>query len=560
MVHYFNTWLECTLLFLCTSVSSTFSTQQFIDRESQAIHMNNISHLWLPVRHQNKPVARKHQDRRNILIGIRRQEKFNCTNEHSTSAKHQTHSKQMVTNTREMFENYEKQIIASKLRDGFSYAIFGKNPGQKRNIKTEKSTLKPHATTVEQLLQISNHVPKRQYFLKGKTMMASLEKAVNSSPKPWSLGNDDKPKCAGGYKLNFLANVSRVGALCLDGSPPGYYYRRGRDNAINKWIIYIQGGAWCENVSSCLKRSHTMFGSSNLFPVCMNGEGLLSPDPKYNPDFHNWTFVFIGYCDGSSFTGNRVMPLKVKDKTLYFRGKLIMKALIDEFMRTKGLRNATEVIFGGRSAGGLSAIIHANYVRSRLSHNTSFRVLSDAGFFVDSPSSDGKELIRSKMKQMFYFHNSSSGLDSACIQAQTLNERWKCFFPQYSTHFVKAPLYLINPLYDLWQIVYVQGIKCAKKLNTCNKTDRQKVLDFRNKTLNALTQVFLNHKCAGYFDSCLAHSQTVLNDVWGVVQVRNVTMATAFSEWYFGKLKSNERFRIDGPYPCNQYCPSNVVL
>ena len=47
------------------------------------------------------------------------------------------------------------------------------------------------------------------------------------------------------------------------------------------------------------------------------------------------------------------------------------------------IRNAIKVIFSGQSIGGLDAIIHANYVQSRLSPSILSSVLSDASFFVD---------------------------------------------------------------------------------------------------------------------------------------------------------------------------------
>ena len=32
--------------------------------------------------------------------------------------------------------------------------------------------------------------------------------------------------------------------------------------------------------------------------------GLLSDDPRENPDFHNWTMFHLNYCDGASFAGS----------------------------------------------------------------------------------------------------------------------------------------------------------------------------------------------------------------------------------------------------------------
>ena len=56
-----------------------------------------------------------------------------------------------------------------------------------------------------------------------------------------------------------------------------------------------QGGGWCYNEQDCLARSQTAIGSSASWPGAgvplMDGgaHGVLSSDPRENPDFHNWT-------------------------------------------------------------------------------------------------------------------------------------------------------------------------------------------------------------------------------------------------------------------------------
>ena len=44
--------------------------------------------------------------------------------------------------------------------------------------------------------------------------------------------------------------------------------------------------------------------------------GLIHPisvnEPKTNPAFAGWTFVYARYCDGSSFSGRRIVPIQVE--------------------------------------------------------------------------------------------------------------------------------------------------------------------------------------------------------------------------------------------------------
>jgi len=41
------------------------------------------------------------------------------------------------------------------------------------------------------------------------------------------------------------------GAVCLDGSPGGYYLKRGDPK---RWILFMQGGGWCTSTEGCTAR------------------------------------------------------------------------------------------------------------------------------------------------------------------------------------------------------------------------------------------------------------------------------------------------------------------
>ncbi|XP_078342929.1 uncharacterized protein LOC144628666 [Oculina patagonica] len=357
----------------------------------------------------------------------------------------------------------------------------------------------------------------------------------------------------GVYELHLLPNASEKGAVCLDGSPPGYYLRNGTNLEKSKWIIFFQGGAWCHDIDSCYQRSYTALGSSTCFRRHLHHEGLLSNQIKYNPDFYNWTSVFVAYCDGASFTGDRKKPVKFKNKLLYFRGRRILDAILDELLR-RGIDKASEIILSGSSAGGISAIIHADYIRARLrrASNASFRVLADAGFFVDEPSINGTNIIRSTFRQIYTLHNSSKGLNQACLRAQKRKQKFRCFLPQYSLPFVKSPIFLVNSLYDSWQIPYMSNVPCICNLDTCSSTELSYIKKFRKKVLRALRPMFDSKRIAVFADSCFLHSQTCVNDLWTKVQIGDVTIAQAFANWYRGDME--ERFKIDDPYPSNPTC------
>ena len=63
----------------------------------------------------------------------------------------------------------------------------------------------------------------------------------------------------------------------------------------------------------------------------------------------------------------------------------MLDALLDELLRL-GLAQATELLFGGGSAGGLGALAAAERVRARLPALRVFKVFVLSGFFLARPS------------------------------------------------------------------------------------------------------------------------------------------------------------------------------
>ena len=59
-----------------------------------------------------------------------------------------------------------------------------------------------------------------------------------------------------------------------------------------------------------------MTDSSTNMPETMDAEfndqaSILSNDPMENPHFYNWNRVYVLYCDGFSFSGNRFACLQL---------------------------------------------------------------------------------------------------------------------------------------------------------------------------------------------------------------------------------------------------------
>ena len=89
---------------------------------------------------------------------------------------------------------------------------------------------------------------------------------------------------------------TQAGAVCIDGSPAGFYFSPAVGNKnTNDWQLYFEGGGWCYDEEDCYGRSQKNLGSSTNWPPTKGGGGLISDDCSVNPDFCNFNRVYMAY-------------------------------------------------------------------------------------------------------------------------------------------------------------------------------------------------------------------------------------------------------------------------
>lgn len=149
--------------------------------------------------------------------------------------------------------------------------------------------------------------------------------------------------------------IKAPNAVCLDGSPAAYYWRRGllRD----KYLIGFLGGGWSVTPAEALQRSQTVYGSSTFFPASIDGMGVTNASDPLNA-FRNWSIVFMWYCDGTSLAGELTAPLVVNGTTLHVRGRSIVAGLIGQLSSTTSIASASQIVVYGESAGGVNCLLH----------------------------------------------------------------------------------------------------------------------------------------------------------------------------------------------------------
>jgi hypothetical protein len=352
----------------------------------------------------------------------------------------------------------------------------------------------------------------------------------------------------------------------------------------DSFIVDFEGGGWCYGTDDnpgdpmagphgCTARAKTFLGSSLLVSETMPFPGgFLSDSPHENPDFYNWTKVFVNYCDGLSFTGDRTEPVvdPSTNASIYFRGKRNLEAVIDALTSQHGLQNAKRIIVSGNSAGGLTVYLHLDQIAAMLraaAPQASVLGFPDAGFFLDIPNATGHRSFRQKMDATFQLSNGSSGIDPQCAAANPGNAS-NCMFAQYAYPHLRTSLFALQGSYDSWQIGNILQLKdpagapavqgnaftesCAKS-PTCNASFQ----GFHS----ALTEAFAPAQSAKgvFLSSCIVHCQATVDGapIWSGHagkgwMVANKTVARAFGDCYFGRGSCRA---VDAlPWPDNPTC------
>ncbi|CAK9256320.1 unnamed protein product [Sphagnum jensenii] len=363
--------------------------------------------------------------------------------------------------------------------------------------------------------------------------------------------------------LTILTKAADIGAVCLDGTPPGYHLHKGSGANANNWVVFLEEGAWCHSEENCKQRSKTNLGSSK-FMKPQKFDGILSNSEQVNPDFFNWNRVFVRYCDGASFSGNSSLPADEKGNWLqlkgpYYRGESIWEAIIAELL-SNGMVKADKALLGGCSAGGLSSILHCDKFKAALPGAKVVKCMSDAGFFVDMPTYKGENKFGDYFRDIVNLQRVGDGLLKECTKERDSAD---CFFPQYLLPHIKTPLFIVNGGYDWWQMDNIVTVDTLGEWNACKNdagscTDEQfsTIQDYRTKLLEALKPVEDSQKDGMFIDGCFHHCQTSRTVFWNGPQaprINNKTASEALGDWYFERLTATDA-AIDCRYPCNPAC------
>lgn len=278
----------------------------------------------------------------------------------------------------------------------------------------------------------------------------------------------------------------------------------------------------------------------------------------------NWNVVYLMYCDGGSWTGDRDQPLAVGGAALEFRGKQIRDGVEAALLRPGfGLAAATDVVVSGASAGALAVFLTLDRwcdgVHARAGPGGASCVgLPDSGFFLDieqpvppntAPPAPG--MFHRAMKWAFAAFNSTSGVDASCVAHYTAaaGDPSACFFAEHVSPFIRAPVFALQSIHDSFQIG-------SELRNATPAMVNQLGANISARLSSAL--LASSHPDTGAFlDSCEHHCfWGSSDDLFETIKVEGQLVLHAFAAWYrgLGNRSAKKVWRDERLFPCAACC------
>ena len=251
--------------------------------------------------------------------------------------------------------------------------------------------------------------------------------------------------------------------MCNDFAPASYYLREPGNGNPGRWIIHFEGGGGCSNFSDCNKRweedrgRNQVLMSPKALPNKIEGEDLLSSDPDKNEMFHDYTHVLVPYCSSDAWLGNRTNEQFSQGKPFHFdpsddadnfvfMGLNIFQAVMED-LADEGLRNATELILVGTSAGGIGVLNNLQWVQALLP-NVSIRVITDSAWFVGFTGHHVFQFSEEAARAIIFAHPACQDLSLGypCCMSPA------CLFSKGYMESADIPILIISSLYDIFTL------------------------------------------------------------------------------------------------------------
>ena len=200
-------------------------------------------------------------------------------------------------------------------------------------------------------------------------------------------------------------------AVCNDGSPGVFFVRPAPADspAVDRWVIYLQGGGGCSGFADCLERwcgrqsaAYNESKMSSIYvPNTVGGTGIFRREEIHGIEntFGDFNQVFVYYCSSDSWSGRNSGAVLTdpddpeRQYSLDFRGHDIVRATIarllgggmlsdDGVVTMPSIGDAELVLVSGFSAGSGGVSHNGDWIASQLEpQGTTVRLVRDSSFF-----------------------------------------------------------------------------------------------------------------------------------------------------------------------------------
>ena len=359
--------------------------------------------------------------------------------------------------------------------------------------------------------------------------------------------------------LTYLAGDP--GQRCMDGTPSGYYFHKGKGDGAKKWVLTLQGGGECVKKSSCDIKAKSALGSSHYFPKTYAffseaADHFSDASCKGNPVLCDYNQVFLPYCSQDLWSGTKTDA----DATTYgylFSGHLIFSAVLDALDAAEGMTDATEIVLTGDSAGGFGVYNNVDWLAARYS---SARVVGApiAGFeFYAWPyrgpghtSSSLADFSYSAMSGGAYNKLWGSMVPTKCAAAKA-SEPGACLLPGFSYPYIDAPLFIIEAQSDSVVLMYHDWVPQIKRKSQVTAPLVKYFSEFQKNQSQFLASAMSSTSVNGVFNpSCFIHTKFDKS-----ITIAGLNYLEAFLQWKNGSKVKLMDTCADGKVLCNPSCP-----
>lgn len=339
----------------------------------------------------------------------------------------------------------------------------------------------------------------------------------NCSLTPEAFDSFEIPVSTVSEDFQVIELDSSTGARCLDGSNYKFLYSAGSGSGAHKFLFNWIGGAFCgvdgyDTLESCYYRSKGPLGSSKTWgennTIVQETEslGYFSSNKETNPSFWDWNKVMIKYCDGSNHQGYTKDGYLFNNTKIWFRGFNNTFSTFEHLKNRFNLFEAKEIVVSGGSAGGQATYIWSSYLQDYFPKSIKFMSIPDAGLFLDVYNEGSGCYLYRYLNQKIANLTNSINLELFRRCKYKGEEFWKCLMAEYIWNDIETPVFVVNSQDDSEAMRTQFGIACAKTPEKCNKEDKDKIADFRQKFLNIALSMKINKKNWGFWlRTCFNH-------------------------------------------------------